>query len=137
MELAVMDYPNADTMRVAYGRALAQALLDAGISQVEFIRRLNEMIGTTYKPSIATEWKKGRSDLSARVVFATERVLGVEPGGLARHFANVPFGSAEWTLDDLPGEMAFLDKDQRRALMDFIRAMVRSRDAGTGSAQAN
>lgn len=85
--------------RRAFGRALAAALSDAGLSRKDLSERLPASLSTI------SEWITGESEPSKpEVAFALEEKLGVAVGALSAHLGYVSVGHL--TVDDLLAEIA-------------------------------
>lgn len=110
--------------RKAFGRALTEALADAGLTQKELSERLGGAVGQ----STISEWKNGQSEpATPAMTFAVEEALGVHPGELSAYLGYVPVSAAGLLESTLLGTTE-IDEKFRAVLLRLVREIKAQSD---------
>lgn len=105
--------------RRAFGRALRDAVNRSTLSRED----LGERIGSA--PNTISDWMTGKKEPKPATVFAVETALGLAPGQLSLHLGYLPPEAAESSLEAAIRATPGLDENQRRAILAFLRELIR------------
>ena len=111
---------SSQEQRESFGRALAQAIVAAGIDHGPLGSQITGASEASARKSVYY-WIIGKSEPSRPQVLMLEELLGLTPGALSCHLGWVPAGAGGSSLDVAITLDPSLTDAQRQALLQILR----------------